>query len=87
MTTGNIYKVSFREPPLAGDDRTDFYFTSLSAIFDTLTPEQVGCGVKRLWNLQVSQGKRYEGRLCKITKEPLGSKPQMRRSDSRKNSD
>lgn len=85
--TGSIYRVSFTEPPLKDDDRTDFFYSSLSAIFDDFTPEQVGCGVRRLWNLQIAQGKPYVGRLCQITKEPLGSKAQMRRSKSRSESE
>lgn len=76
MTTGSIYKVQFTEPPLADDDRTEFYFTSLSAIYETLTPEQVGCGVKRLWNLQISQGNPYHGKRCVITKQQINSKTQ-----------
>ena len=83
MTTGYIYKVTFKEPPLKDDDRTEFYFTSLSAIYETLTPEQVGCGVRRLWNLQIAQGNPYRGRLCEITKEPIVSKAQNNPSKGR----
>lgn len=81
--TGSIYKVRFTEPPLKDDDRTEFFYSSLSAIFEDFTPEQVGCGVRRLWNLQIAQGKPYVGRLCQITREPLNSKAQMRGSKSR----
>lgn len=83
MTQASIYKVSFKEPPLKDDDRTEFFFTSLSAIFETLTPEQVGCGVRRLWNLQIAQGKPYQGRLCVITKEQIQSKTQNNPSKGR----
>lgn len=83
MTTGNIYKVSFTEPPIKDDDRKEFYFTSLSAIYETLTPEQVGCGVRRLWNLKIAQGRTYQGRRCVITKEAIGSKTQQNPSKGR----
>ena len=75
MTKNNIYKVTFNEPPL-NDDRTEFYFTSLSAIYDTFTPEQIGCRVTRLWNVSVSTDNPYIGRLCQITQEETRSKTQ-----------
>lgn len=69
-----IYRVAFREPPLSDDERTEFFFHGLAAIYEVFTPEQVGCKVTRLWNIGVSQGNAYEGRLCTITKEPIGRK-------------
>lgn len=75
MSEESIYRVSFKVPPLLGvDDRTEFFFHSLAAIFEVFTPEQVGCKVTRLWNIGVSQGNTYEGRLCTITKEPISRK-------------
>ena len=66
------YRVKFKVPPLLGvDDRTDFYFHSLAAIYDTFTAEQIGCKVTRLWNIGVSHGNPYDGRRCRITKEPI----------------
>lgn len=79
----SIYKVKFEQPPIAGDGRTEFYFTSLSAIYETLTPAQVGCKVTRLWNIGVSNGQPYIGKLCTITKEQLHSKPQENPSVAR----
>lgn len=78
MTKSSIYKVAFLEPPISGDDRTEFFFTSLSAIFDTFTAEQIGCRVSRLWNVGVSHGKPYIGRICQITKEEISSKTQIK---------
>lgn len=66
-----IYRVEFSEPPLSGDERREFFFHSLSAIYDTFSPEQVGCRVSRLWNLGIAQGREYRGRLCSITREPI----------------
>ena len=69
-----IYRVEFKVPPLSDDSRTDFFFHSLSAIYEAFTPAQIGCRVERLWNIRVSQGETYEGRLCTITKEPISRK-------------
>lgn len=77
MTTTNIYRVAFKDPPMQGDSRTEFYFSSLSAIYDIFTEEQIGCKVTRLWNIGVSNGTPYNGRLCQITKEPVTSKTQI----------
>ena len=40
-----IYRVRFKEPPLSGDERTEFFFTSLAAIYEVFTAEQIGCRV------------------------------------------
>lgn len=64
----HIYRVSFREPV---DDKTDHFFGSLSAIYETFSPEQIGCKVSRLWNLKITLESPYIGRKCTITKEPF----------------
>ena len=66
-----IYRVSFKEPPFEDDARSDFYFTSMSAIYQHFTKEQIGCGVNRLWNLKLSGGNTYKGRLCTISRQPI----------------
>ena len=44
-----IIRVSFHETPLASRPQCkDFYFGSLSAIYEIFTPEQVGCMVATL---------------------------------------
>lgn len=43
-----IYRVRFKEPPQSGDERTEFFFTSLAAIYEVFTAEQIGCRVNRL---------------------------------------
>lgn len=73
-----IYRVRFKKPPTEGDDRQEFFFSSLAAIYDTFTPEQVGCGMARLYNARVSKGQPYTGRLCEITREEVKSKAQKR---------
>ena len=50
-----IYRVSFDTPPL-DDDKTDFYFSSLAAIYEQFTAKQIGCGAGHLYNIGVSDG-------------------------------
>ncbi len=69
-----IYRVAFSEPPLSDGERRDFFFYSLSAIYETFSAEQIGCRVSRLWNLGIAQGNVYQGRRCTITKEPITRK-------------
>lgn len=76
MKKEHIYRVAFNEPPIEDDERKDYFFTSLSAIYEVFTPEQIGCKVSRLWNIGVSKGNAYEGAKCKISQEPLTSKSQ-----------
>lgn len=75
-----IYRVSIKDEP-AGNNiwTTDYYFTSLSAIYEQLTPEQIGCKVENLWNLKISTDKPYFGRKCTITKELLTRKRQTKK--------
>lgn len=74
-----IYRVRFKEAPLCGDERTDFFFTSLAAIYDVFTPEQIGCRASRLYNIGVPDGTPYDGRRCQITREEVCSKAQRNR--------
>ena len=72
MSVDFVYRVEFKVPPLSGvDKRTEFYFGSLSAIYEVFTSKQIGCKVTRLWNVGVSDGNPYDGRRCRITKEPI----------------
>lgn len=73
MAKGQIYKVEFAYPPL-DDDRTEFFFSSLSAIYDVFTAEQIGCGVRRLWNMKIASGVEYHGKRCSILRVEIVSK-------------
>ncbi len=75
-TEKHIYRVSFREPPVGGDPGTDFYFSSMKAIYDLFTPGQIGCGARRLSRVRVPQGRVYESRTARVSREPLHSKAQ-----------
>lgn len=72
--TVTIIKVRFAAPPLAGDPRTDFYFGSLSAIYDLFTPAQIGCKLENLWNNRIDIGRPYKNRLCMVSREVLRRK-------------
>lgn len=74
---GFIYRVTFREPPEPSGER-DFFFTSLSAIYERFSPEQIGCKVSNLWNIGVSDGKPYSGAKVSVTREPLHTKRQIK---------
>lgn len=75
-----IIKVQFSEPPLASEpNRTEFYFGGLAAIYDLFTPEQVGCGVKHLWNYGITVDRPYRNRRCVVSKEVMRRK--TRRED------
>lgn len=72
-----IYRVAFKEPPMEGDSRTEFFFHSLAAIYDQFTPAMVGCKVSRLWNVRITPECPYENRLCIISKEPISRKKRI----------
>ena len=78
MKKGHIYRVAFHDPPIENDERNDFFFSSLSAIYEDFTPEQIGCKVSRLWNIGVSDGVPYKGRKCTITVEHIQRKKQSK---------
>ena len=66
-----IYRVAFTGHPLPSDNRTDFFFHSLAAIYEQFSSAQIGCKLSRLYNIGVSDGNAYRGRLCTITREPI----------------
>lgn len=66
-----VYKVEFSEPV---NGKRDYYFGSLSAIYDVFTPDQVGCKVSRLWNVGITQERPYTGKKCRISVEEVTQK-------------
>ena len=87
LRSESVFKVKFKTPPTEGDERTEFFFSSLAAIYDLFTPEQVGCAVSRLWALKVSDGNTYEGRKCTISREEVRRKAQKRHNAQNISSD
>lgn len=71
-----IYRVQFKEPPLNDDERTEFFFTSLAAIYEVFTAEQIGSKVNRLYNIGLPNGTPYNGKRCGISQEAIHSKSQ-----------
>lgn len=77
-----IYRVAFNEPPTKEEPlRKDYYFTSLSAIFERFTKEDIGCQLGRLWNIKITPEKPYIGRKCTITKEIVSRKRRNKKNN------
>jgi hypothetical protein len=70
-----IYRVAFNTPPKGGS-QTEFFYTSLAAIYDDFQPSQIGCGVKNLYLVGVRDGKPYQSSMCRITKHLCSTKRQ-----------
>lgn len=73
-----IYKVKFRFAPFLdkGDERVEFYFGSITAIFSVFPKDYIGTTATALWYHGLSSGSKYIGKLCTITAEPLIRNPQ-----------
>lgn len=78
-----VYKVTFKEPPVAGEPQTEFYFTSLAAIFEVFTEKEIGCKVTRLWNLHIEEDKPYRGKRCSVEKIEMRRKPRNKANAGR----
>lgn len=76
-----VYTVLFFGAPFADKPRQKvFLFSSLAAIYDLFSVEQVGCSLGHLYNLKVPDGAAYCGSRCIIKREPLRSKPHKGRT-------
>lgn len=74
-----VYSVLFFAAPLPKKPRQKFFlFSSLAAIFEVFSVEQIGCGLGHLYNLQVPSGTAYAGKRCIIKREKVLSKRQKR---------
>lgn len=78
-TETHVYSVMFFGAPFPTEAPRQrfFLFSSLSAIYEVFTPEQVGVSLKRLYNLRVSGGTAYSGKRCIIRREKVYSKKQQ----------
>lgn len=75
MANAQVYVVQFFGAPLPDEPRRRFFlFSLLAAIYDKFSAAQVGCSLGNLYNLRVSDGMLYCGRLCMVWREPLYSK-------------
>lgn len=73
--TEKIIKVEFTEPI---DGKSEYYFGSLSAIYDVFTREQMGCVLYTLWNASIKEGKPYKNKRCTVSKFPIRRKCQKK---------
>lgn len=81
----SIIKVTFREPPLAdAPSKTEFFFGSLAAIYETFEPRQVGCKVATLWDYGITEDKPYRNKLCEVSRVKVARKAQSAPSRKRK---
>jgi|GEM_PF-2318255 len=69
-TERTVYKLKFRTG-------TEYFFTSLAAIYELFSSEEVGCKVQHLWNLQICENKPYIGKKCSIYKVTLYTKRKL----------
>ena len=72
-----IIKLQFFIPV---DGQTEFYFSSLAAIYEKFNPEQVGCPLASLWNSKIEIGKPRATKKCVVSREPIYNKPQTNKS-------
>jgi len=70
---GHVYHLHLHDPKYK---KSDFYFSSLSAIYEVFSVHDIGCTVQTLWNRKVARGNAYSNSKCTITVEPLFSKEQ-----------
>lgn len=70
-----IYTVMFFGAPLEEQPRQRlFLFSSLAAIYDVFSVNQIGCSQQYLYKLKVPSGTAYVGKRCIIKREPLRAK-------------
>lgn len=74
-----VYSVVFFGAPIPGKPRQKFFlFSSLAAIYEVFSVEQIGCTLGHLYNLKVPDGSAFAGKRCIIKREPVVSKRQKR---------
>lgn len=74
-----VYGVLFFAAPFADKPRQRYFlFSSLAAIYEVFSAEQIGCTLGHLYNLKVPDGSAFAGKRCIIRREPVVSKRQKR---------
>jgi len=68
MSKKIIYHVKFHEPI---DNKTDFYFSSITAIYNTFTAEQIGVARQTLYQQSLNPGDEYRTKFCVVRKEEV----------------
>ncbi len=76
-----LYHIHFFDVPL-NEERSnrDFYFGSISAIYDHFEKEQIGIQASSLYNLKLDEVSNpvYENKRCRIRKSTLITKTQTK---------
>lgn len=72
MNGSTIYHVHFHEPKKG---KKDYYFGSLSALFDHFSKDEIGVALQTLYNEKLNFGTEYKTAECVIRKEQLIRKP------------
>jgi hypothetical protein len=71
-----VIKVQFFKPI---DGQVEYFFGSISAIFERFSAEQIGCTKESLWNAKITPDKPKATTRCLISKHPITRKPQSRK--------
>lgn len=68
MNGATIYHVHFHKE-IKG--KQDYYFGSVSAIYEMFSAEELGVASQTLYNLKMNYGDLHESKKCEIRKEKL----------------
>lgn len=73
----NVIKVQFFKPV---DGQTEYFFGSISAIYQRFTAAQIGCNITSLWAHKLTPDKPKATDKCVITKHVIARKPQSNKT-------
>ena len=72
-----VYSVLFFSTPLPDKPMQKYFlFSSLAAIYEVFSVEQIGCSLGHLYNLKVPDSSTYAGKRCIIKRDKVLSKRQ-----------
>ncbi|AZA91151.1 Uncharacterised protein [Chryseobacterium nakagawai] len=74
MKIKSIYHVRFFDPI---KDKTDYYFGTISAIYELFTPQQVGYSQQYIYKHAMKLGDELRTKYCVIKKVELLSKTKL----------
>lgn len=72
----NLIKVQFLKPI---DGQTEYFFGSISAIYERFTAEQMGCNKESLWAAKITPNTPKATAKCVITKHIISRKPHSKK--------
>ncbi|MCJ8153235.1 hypothetical protein MKJ01_05600 [Chryseobacterium sp. SSA4.19] len=68
MSIKIIYHVKFHE---AKEGKSDFYFSSITAIYNAFTPEEIGIARQTIYGKSMKSGDEVRTKFCLIKKEEV----------------